>query len=96
MADTDHIDIDYVAKLARIALSDEEKSKFSAQLDSIIGYVEKLNELDTDNVEPAAHPFPRENVWEEDEARDGLTPEEALKNAACQRNNMIVVPKVVE
>ena len=96
MSETSHIDIDYVAKLARIALSDEEKTKFSNQLESILGYIEKLNELDTENVEPTAHPNPVENVWQEDVVTSELPVEEALKNAPKQRQNMIVVPKVVE
>ncbi len=96
MSENSQIDIDYVAKLARIALSDEEKVKFSEQLASILGYVEKLEELDTEGVEPTAHPYPMENVWQEDVVTSALPVEEALKNAPKQRQNMIVVPKVVE
>ena len=96
MSETSQIDIDYVAKLARIALSDEEKVKFSEQLVSILGYVEKLEELDTEGVEPTAHPHAMENVWQEDVISSELPVEEALKNAPKQRQNMIVVPKVVE
>lgn len=96
MSKTGQIDIDYVAKLARIALSDDEKLKFSEQLGSILGYVEKLEELDTEGVEPTAHPHPMENVWQEDVVTSELPVEEALRNAPKQRQNMIVVPKVVE
>jgi aspartyl-tRNA(Asn)/glutamyl-tRNA(Gln) amidotransferase subunit C len=96
MSETSQIDIDYVAKLARIALSDEEKVKFSEQLVSILGYVEKLEELDTEGVEPTAHPYAMENVWQEDVVTSQLPVEEALRNAPKQRQNMIVVPKVVE
>ncbi len=96
MSEEKHIDIDYTAKLARINLTDEEKEKLSGQLDSIIGYVEKLEELNTDGVEPTAHPHPVYNVWQEDEVRGALSVEEALKNAPAQRDNMIVVPKVVD
>ena len=96
MSDAKHINIEYTAKLARINLTDEEKAKFSAQLDSIIGYVEKLEELDTSDVEPTAHPFPVENVWQEDEVSSELSVEEALQNAPAQRNNMFSVPKVVD
>lgn len=96
MPEKKHIDIEYTAKLARINLTDEEKSKFSSQLDSIIGYVEKLEELNTDDVEPTAHPHPVTNVWQEDEVSSSLTVEEALQNAPAQRQNMIVVPKVVD
>ena len=96
MSETSQIDIDYVAKLARIALSDEEKVKFSEQLVSILGYVEKLEELDTEGVEPTAHPYAMENVWQEDVVTSQLPVEEALRNAPKQRQNRIVVPKVVE
>ena len=96
MSENSQIDIDYVAKLARIALSEDEKVKFSEQLVSILGYVKKLEELDTEGVEPTAHPYPMENVWQEDVVTSALPVEEALKNAPKQRQNMIVVPKVVE
>lgn len=96
MPEKTHIDIDYTAKLARINLTEEEKAKFSKQLDSIIGYVDKLDELDTSGVEPTAHPHPVENVWQEDVVTSSLPVEEALRNAPAQRNNMIVVPKVVD
>lgn len=96
MSEDKHIDIDYTAKLARINLTDAEKEKLSDQLDSIIGYVEKLEELDTEGVDPTAHPHPVYNVWQEDEVKDGLSTEEALKNAPAQRENMVVVPKVVD
>lgn len=96
MADEHHIDIDKVAELARIALTAEEKAKFSTQLESILGYIDKLDELDTSNVEPTAHPHSVENVWRDDKAESELPTSEALKNAPKQRNNMFVVPKVVE
>jgi aspartyl-tRNA(Asn)/glutamyl-tRNA(Gln) amidotransferase subunit C len=96
MSDTGKIDIEYVAKLARIALSDDEKAKFSEQLGSVLGYIEKLEELNTEGVEPTAHPHPMENVWQEDVVSSELSVEAALQNAPKQRQNMIVVPKVVE
>lgn len=96
MSETVKIDIDYVAKLARIALSDEEKAKFSEQLGSVLEYIEKLEELDTEGVEPTAHPHPMENVWQEDVVNSELSVEAALQNAPKQRQNMVVVPKVVE
>ena len=96
MSDTGKIDIEYVAKLARIALSDAEKAKFSEQLGSVLGYIVKLEELDTEGVEPTAHPHPMENVWQEDVVSSELSVEAALQNAPKQRQNMIVVPKVVE
>lgn len=96
MSEKTHIDIEYVAKLARINLTESEKSKFSKQLDSILGYVEKLEELDTKGVEPMAHPHSMTNVWQDDVVGGSLTVEEALQNAPAKRNNMIIVPKVVD
>ena len=96
MSEEQSIDIEKVADLARIALTSQEKSKLSGQLDSILEYINKLTELDTDNVEPTAHPHSVFNVWREDKAEKELPIEEALKNAPKQRQKMIVVPKVVE
>ncbi len=93
---SDKIDIDYVAKLARLDLSEEEKQTFTAQLGDILGYVDKLSDVDVSGVEPMAHAFPLENVLDEDEPREPLTVVEALRNAPAQRDNQIVVPKVVE
>lgn len=90
------IDIDYVANLARISLSEEEKETFGSQLDEILGYIEKLNTADISGVEPTAHAFPVKNVWADDEAAEAMPVEKALSNAPARRDNMIVVPKVVE
>jgi len=96
MSDTNSIDIDYVANLARIALTDEEKKLFGSQLQQVLGYIEKLGTLDVAGVEPTAHAFPVKNVWAEDKAVSPLPVEVALKNAPATRQNMVVVPKVVE
>lgn len=90
------LNIDHVANLARLALSPEEKAKFSTQLEDILGYIEHLKEVDVSGVEPTAHAFPLYNVWREDVAAPGLSVEQALQNAPAQRDNMICVPKVVE
>lgn len=95
MSDT-ALDIDRVAQLARIALTPEEKSRFSAQLGDVLGYIEQLKEVDVAGIEPTAHAFPVSNVWAEDVPQPGLPVEVALRNAPAQRDNMIVVPKVVE
>ncbi|MGB0257841.1 MAG: Asp-tRNA(Asn)/Glu-tRNA(Gln) amidotransferase subunit GatC [Coraliomargarita sp.] len=97
MSETPHIDIDYVANLARIELSDDEKAKLGGQLDDILGYFEKLNAVDVDGVEPMAHARPIFNVWREgDEAGETYSPEVLTKMAPEQRENQVVVPKVVE
>ncbi len=88
--------VDYLAQLARLALTPEEKARFSAQLGDVLHHIERLSEVDVTGVEPTAHAFPVENVWDEDVPRPGLGPEEALRNAPAKRENMVSVPKVVE
>ncbi len=92
----DSMDIDYVANLARIELSAGEREKFQGQLGDVLKYFERLQEVEIEGVEPTAHAFPRFNVWDEDEATEGLPPGEALRNAPKSRNDQVVVPKVVE
>jgi len=96
MSDSTELNIDKIAQLARLALTPEEKEKFSAQLGDVLTYIEQLKKVDVSHVEPTAHAFPVYNVWAEDVAEPGLPVEVALKNAPAQRNHMIVVPKVVE
>jgi aspartyl-tRNA(Asn)/glutamyl-tRNA(Gln) amidotransferase subunit C len=90
------IDVKYVAHLARISLSADEEKTMGAQLSGILGYVEKLAELDVSNVEPTAHAVPLVNVTRPDEVRPSLPTEEALKNAPAQANGLFMVPKIVE
>lgn len=90
------LNIDHIAHLARLALTPEEKARFSSQLGEVLTYIEQLKKVDVTGVEPTAHAFPVYNVWADDVAQAGLPVEAALKNAPAQRNNMIVVPKVVE
>lgn len=90
------LNIDHTAKLARLALTPEEKAKFSQQLGDVLHHIEQLAKVDVTGVEPTAHAFAVYNVWQEDEARPGLPVEKALMNAPAQRDNMVVVPKVVE
>lgn len=90
------LNIDHVAKLARLALTPEEKAKFSQQIAEVLDHIEPLTKLDVSGVEPTAHAFAVYNVWQDDVPRPGLPVEAALRNAPAQRDNMIVVPKVVE
>lgn len=96
MAQPPPIDIDYVAQLARLALSEEEKATFARQLGDILGYVAQLQEVNVDGIEPTAHAMTLENVWTEDEPAPPLAREDALRNAPAARDGMFVVPKVVE
>jgi len=90
------MDIKYVAHLARLSLTPEEETKISAQLGSIIGYIEKLKEVDVSGVEPTAHAFPLVNVTRPDEVQHSLSNEEALRNAPAKANGLFMVPKIVE
>ncbi len=92
------IDIDlvrHVGKLSRIELTDEQVRTFSRQLGEIIGYFDKLRELDTDNVEPMAHAVELTNVFAEDAPGESLTPEAALSNAPDRRDDMFQVPRII-
>ena len=90
------IDVKYVAHLARIALTPDEEKKLGAQLGHILGYIEKLRELDVANVEPTAHAVPPVNVTRADEIRPSLSHADALRNAPRQAGGLFVVPKIVE
>ena len=95
MAATD-FDIKYTAHLARLALTSDEEKKLGAQLGHILGYVEKLKQVDVSNVEPTAHAVPMVNITRADEIRPSLPHEDALRNAPKQANGLFIVPKVVE
>jgi aspartyl-tRNA(Asn)/glutamyl-tRNA(Gln) amidotransferase subunit C len=95
MASTD-LDVKYVAHLARLALTPEAEKKLGEQLGNILGYIEKLRELDVSNVEPTAHAVPMVNVTRADEIRPALPHEDALRNAPRQAGGLFIVPKVVE
>ena len=93
---TAELDVKYVAHLARLALTPEEEKKLGAQLGNILGYIEKLRELDVSNVEPTAHAVPMVNVTRADEIQPSLPHEDALRNAPRQAGGLFIVPKVVE
>ena len=95
MSATD-IDVKYVAHLARIGLTPEEEQKLAAHLGGILGYIEKLKELDVTNVEPTAHAVPMVNVMRADEVRPSLSHEAAMANAPAKANGLFLVPKIVE
>jgi aspartyl-tRNA(Asn)/glutamyl-tRNA(Gln) amidotransferase subunit C len=90
------IDVKYVAHLARIALTPDEEKKLAAQLGGILGYIEKLNELDVTNIVPTAHAVPMVNVTRTDGLRPSLPHKDALSNAPRQANGLFIVPKIVE
>jgi aspartyl-tRNA(Asn)/glutamyl-tRNA(Gln) amidotransferase subunit C len=91
-------DVEHVARLARLALSEEEKERYTAQLESILEYIEKLNQLDTKDVPPTTHVLSLSNVWREDKAepdRFGST-EAILKNAPESEGPYFRVKKIIE
>jgi len=90
------IDVKYVAHLARLNLTPEEEQTFGAQLSQVLGYIEKLKELDVSQVEPTAHAVPLLNVTRPDEPGPSLSNEDALRNAPATANGLFIVPKIVE
>ena len=96
MANASELDVTYVARLARLNLTEEETELFQKQLGDVLKYVEKLREVDVSIVEEAAHALPLFNVFREDEPRDWFTAQQALSNAPQQANGLFIVSKVVE
>jgi aspartyl-tRNA(Asn)/glutamyl-tRNA(Gln) amidotransferase subunit C len=90
------LDVAYVARLARLDLTEEEIALFQTQLAQVLKHAAKLREVNVEGVEPAAHAFPIFDVLREDEPRPGLTQEEALCNAPRAANGLFIVTKVVE
>ena len=89
-------EVDHVAKLARLELSDKEKDMFAGQLSNILTYVEQLNELDTKGVEPTSHVLDISNVMREDVPEASLPQERALANAPDKAAGHYRVPKIIE
>jgi aspartyl-tRNA(Asn)/glutamyl-tRNA(Gln) amidotransferase subunit C len=82
----------HVARLARLALTDEEVERLGAQLNAILAAVGKVAELDLEGVEPTAHPLDLVNIWAEDEPHESLSVEEALANAPDREQGFFKVP----
>ena len=89
-------DVEYIANLARLEFKEEEKEKFTEQFNRILNYMDKLNELDTSNVEPLYHVIDIKNVFREDKSRPGYPREEILKNAPSKNEYFFKVPKVIQ
>ena len=96
MTGTSDLDVAYVARLARINLTEDEAETFQKQLDDVLKYVEKLRQVDVTGVDAAAHGLPVFNVFRADTPGDWFTAEQALGNAPRQANGLFIVPKVVE
>lgn len=89
-------DVDYVAYLARLDFTEEEKEKLIGSLNSVLGYVEKLNELDTEDTDILVNPYYIENKYREDNVEDSMQLKEVLDNAPKKLEEYIVVPKIIE
>jgi len=89
-------EIEHIALLARLSLSEEEKGIFGSQLSSILDYMEKLNELDTSTVQPTSHVLSLHNVTRDDLLRSSITREDALSNAPAHTEKFFRVPKIIE
>ncbi len=89
-------DVEHAARLARLALSEEQKVNFTEQLGKILGYIEKLNQVDTSKVAPTAHPFASKTVWREDKTYRWSSAEAILENAPEKEEAFFKVRKVIE
>lgn len=85
-----------VARLARLELTSEEIEEFAGQLNAILDYMAKMNELDTDNVEPLAHCLPITNVLREDRIKESLGTDKTLANAPQRDGEFFKVPKILD
>jgi aspartyl-tRNA(Asn)/glutamyl-tRNA(Gln) amidotransferase subunit C len=96
MAKITREEVEHVARLARLALSEEEKAEMTAQLDAILGYMDKLNAVDTSGVEPTTTVIPMVSVMRDDAVRPSLSQDEALSNAPDREDAFFRVPRIIE
>jgi aspartyl-tRNA(Asn)/glutamyl-tRNA(Gln) amidotransferase subunit C len=89
-------EVEHIAKLARLKFNKEDLEKMAEELGKILDYVNKLKELDTENVEPTAHIVPVHNVFREDEVKPSMPREKALMNAPFTEQGCFKVPKIIE
>jgi len=89
-------EVEHVARLARLELSEEEKERMTAQLDAILGYMDTLNALDTAGVEPTTTVIPMVSVMRDDTVRPSLDREDALANAPDREDGFFRVPRIIE
>jgi aspartyl-tRNA(Asn)/glutamyl-tRNA(Gln) amidotransferase subunit C len=90
------MDIEKVAKLARLTLSEEEKRRFESQLDQILAYIEQLNRVDTTGVEPTSHAIPIHNAFREDEIKPSFPKDEVMGIAPAEEDGHFKVPRIIE
>lgn len=91
----EQFDIDHIAALARLKLTDEEKSRLGKHMHQIIDYIDQLNQLDTSQVEPTSHILPLQNVFREDEERDLFAGKNYLEQAPANDKGHYEVPQII-
>lgn len=96
VADITKDQVKHVAHLARLEITEEEAEQFTEHLSAIITYAEKLNELDTEGIEPTTHVLDLKNVFRKDEAKHTITQEDAMKNAPDSEDGQFRVPSILE
>lgn len=89
-------EVEKIAELARLKFSNEELESFTHQMNDILSYMDKLNELDTKNIQPLSHPVEQINVFREDVIKESISTEDALKNAPDKDEKFFKVPKVIQ
>jgi aspartyl-tRNA(Asn)/glutamyl-tRNA(Gln) amidotransferase subunit C len=90
------MDVEKVAKLARLRLSEDEKKRFAGQLDQILTHIEQLNKVDTTGVEPTSHAIPIHNAFREDEIKSSFPRDEVLGIAPAEEDGHFKVPRIIE
>ena len=88
--------VEHVAKLAKLKLSGTEKEAHSEQLNIILGYMDKLNQLDTTHIKPTSHVVEMQNVFRKDTLKPSIPVDNALQNAPDKKDNFFIVPKIIQ
>jgi len=88
-------EVEHVARLARLTFTEQEKKLYAQQLNTILVYIDKLNELDTKNIEPTSHAIRLKNVFREDRTKKSISQDRSLSNAPQKDKGSFVVPKVI-
>ena len=89
-------EVKYIASLSRLEFNESELDDFTNEFNQILNYIDKLNELDTENIEPLSHPIEKKNVFRKDKLVASINRDEALKNAPDKTEEYIKVPKVIK
>ena len=88
-------DVEHVARLARLELTEEEKELYTEELNAVLGFMDTLNQLDTSEVPPTSHVLDIKNVFRDDVVEPSMEPEEVVANAPAAKDNQFRVPKIM-